>query len=432
MKPQVRVASFVLGAAVALAGPFGQARAPTPFTSTVSRIGDLIEANYFDEAKGRTIARELRKGLAGGDFERLRDPRDLAAALSATLQRHDGHFSVSWIPYGESEAAGPSLQRMDDALLGKRSNFGFRRVEILPGNIGLIELSEFADFDVTDASAEPRRVADAALELVERTDAVMVDLRDNGGGGAMAGYLLSHFLPLDTPFSVMRGRKGQREDRTLARVTGRHRPEVPVFVVVSGRTGSAAEFFAYSLQAVRRAIVVGQPTHGAANPGTTFDAGEGFGVFIPLDTPINLTTGTNWEGAGVQPDVSVEASAALGRAHRLALDNLLRTQQDPSVARDTAWSLEALSAPVSMTGLSLKDYVGDFGIRLLRVESGALVLRRGRWPPRKLRPLGKDVFAVEGSPWRRVLFDRNREGRVVALVEATSAGDVTRWRKTEK
>lgn len=432
MTPQVRAAIRILGTAVALAGAFGQAQAPPLSTSTVSRIIDLIQANYFDEAKGATIARELREKLTRGDFEGLRDPRDLAAALSATLQRHDGHFSVSWVPHGESEAAGPSLPRMDDTLLGKRSNFGFRRVEIMPGNIGLIELSEFADFDIADASAEPRRVADAALELVERSDAVMFDLRDNGGGGAMAGYLLSHFLPLDTPFSVMRGRKGQREDRTLARVTGSHRPEVPVFVVVSGRTGSAAEFFAYSLQAVRRAIVVGQPTHGAANPGMTFDAGGGFGVFIPLDTPVNLATGTNWEGAGVLPDVGVDAAAALDRAHRLALEHLLRTQQDPSVARDIAWSLEALSAPVSMTGLRLKDYAGDFGNRLLRVESGALVLRRGRWPPRTLRPLGKDVFAVEGSPWRRVIFDRDQQGRVVALVEATSAGEVTRWRKTGK
>lgn len=56
------------------------------------------------------------------------------------------------------------------------------------------------------------------------------------------------------------------------------------------------------------------------------------------------------------------------------------------------------------------------------------MIQRGRWPARRLRALGPDLFFVEGTPWRRVAFERH-DGRVIALVALTSAGDETRWRK---
>lgn len=426
-------AALVLGVVAILFTPASRdahAQAIIEPDRTVERIADLIEENYFDAAKAAAIALELRGAVERGEFRSLTDPRDLAARLSVLLQPEDGHLSVEWSASDGPVAASPSASQMDEAARAARWNFGFRRVEVLSGNIGLIELSEFADFDAESMWDSPARAAaDAALALVERSDALIIDLRDNGGGGGMVSYLLGYFLPPGLAFSDMRGRTHKRESRVLERIGGRHRPGVPLYVVVSGRTGSAAEFFAYSLQALQRATVVGERTAGAANPGMTFDAGRGFEVFIPLDAPINRRTGTNWEGVGVRPDVAVEAPRAVTRAHIAALERVLQGNLTEAEARDVRWSLAAMTTLAAADASDLASLTGTFGNRVVNLESGTLVLRRGRWPGRTLRPLGGDLFFVEGAPWRRVRFERDSAGRVVALIEATSAGGETRWRR---
>jgi hypothetical protein len=398
--------------------------------SIVERAAAVIESKYFDEAKAKAIAARLREAVAQGEFDAMTDPRELAAALSLRLGREDGHLRAVWMPDRSVQAQGsPRSDRMPEEVRASRWNFGFRRIEILPGNLGLIELSEFADFDAgAEWDAAPRRVADAALAVVEQTDALILDLRDNGGGGAMADYLLSYFLPPDVLLSEMRGRTTRRESRTLTRVGGRRRLDVPLFVLVSGLTASAAEFFAYSLQGMKRATVVGERTAGAANPGMTFDIGEGFEIFVPLDTPVNHYTGTNWEGVGVKPDIAVQTEQALVRAQAAALEETLRRGLPPTEARDARWVLEALTSPNTVPVDSLQDFSGTYGNRVVRIDGGELSIQRARWPARRLRPLGRDLFVLERAPWRRVAFER-RDGKVIGLVELTSAGDETRLRK---
>lgn len=422
----------LLTSALAVGASSVPAQNPPPSASLVVRVADLIESKYFDEAKAATMARELRAAAARGEFDAIADPRELAAALSARLGREDGHLRVGWIaPAGHLEMPQRAgRERMPEEVRASRWNFGFRRVEILPGNVGLIELSEFADLDAaSDWDSAPRRVADAALSVVERADALIFDLRDNGGGGGMADYLLSYFLPPDVVFSEMHGRARTHESRTLKRVGGRRRLNVPLYIVVSGRTGSAAEFFAYSLQAMRRATIVGERTAGAANPGMSFDLGDGFEVFVPLDTPVNRQTGSNWEGVGVQPDVPVDVERSLVRAHTVALEHVLRRDLPLTQARDARWALAALTSRKATRANPLNDFPGTNGTRAVRIESGRLVIQRERWPARILTPLEPDLFFVEGAPWRRVAFERDADGRVIALIELTSDGNEARWRK---
>lgn len=397
--------------------------------SVVTKIAELIESRYFDGAAATTMARQLRAAAADGDFDKTDDPRDLAARLTSWMSRHDGHLRVMWSPPDLPDEALPSPDRMSEDVRASRENFGFRRVEILPGNLGLIELSEFADLDGgTDQDSEFRRVADGALALVERADALIFDLRGNGGGGDMVGYLLSHFLPPEVVLGELRSRTATQEIRTLARVGGRHRPEVPLYVLLSGQSASAAEAFAYSLQALGRATVVGERSAGAANPGDLFDVGDGFTILVPLDTPVDRVTGTNWEGVGVQPDVAVENEGSLLRAQVAALQEILRIGLPAAEERDARWALEALTSDRTAGRPPLEDFAGSYGNRVVRVEGGELLLQRARWPARSLRPLDHDLFVVDGLPSRRVAFDR-QDGRVTALIESTSGGYETRWRK---
>ena len=176
------------------------------------------------------------------------------------------------------------------------------------------------------------------------------------------------------------------------------RLDVPLYILIDGRTASAAESTAYTLQAAKRAIVVGEPSAGAANPGGEFPAGDGFFVFISTSTTVNPITGTNWEDSGVKPDVlTAPGGNALERAEILALENVLRVNP---TATETRWVLEALRAHGSpVAGPALKEYVGPYGTdNQIAVEHAHLVLRRGKRPPWPLVRIRVDVFAVVDEP----------------------------------
>ena len=93
-------------------------------------------------------------------------------------------------------------------------------------------------------------------------------------------------------------------------------PEVPVAVLTSSFTFSAAEEFAYNLQTQKRATLIGETTGGGAHPITTLRLHPTLVAHVPFQRAVNPLTGTNWEGTGVQPDVAVPADRALEEAER--------------------------------------------------------------------------------------------------------------------
>src|SRR6516162_6365299 len=62
--------------------------------NAVMRVADLIEDNYFDAAQGHAIAASLRTAAQAGEFDALRQPRDLATGLTLLLRPLDHHFRV--------------------------------------------------------------------------------------------------------------------------------------------------------------------------------------------------------------------------------------------------------------------------------------------------------------------------------------------------
>ena len=109
--------------------------------------------------------------------------------------------------------------------------------------------------------------------------------------------------------------------RTLPYVPGpRFGPARPVYILTSRRTFSAAEGFAYDLQALDRATIVGERTGGGAHPYENVRVGPHFVLGLPTARSLNPITGTNWQGTGVRPDIEVEADSALAVALRLIAD----------------------------------------------------------------------------------------------------------------
>jgi hypothetical protein len=266
------------------------------------------------------------------------------------------------------------------------------------------------------------------MTMIANAEAVIIDLRDSSGGSpAMVGYLASYFAPQGADiYNTFHSREGDSSEAPFVEPAGARILDRPLYILISGRTASASESFAYTLQAPRRATIVGSPSAGGANPGGFLAVGDGFRVFVSGASPENPITHDNWEGDGVQPDVVVPAEEALERARVLALEAVAAGPRSDDAREEAQWALAAFqsrAAPVR----NPRQYVGAYGQRSIGLEDGRLTLRRDRRPALTLTPIGPDLFAVQDvAPQQRVRFERNARGRVAAFDLMLITGEVFR------
>jgi C-terminal processing protease CtpA/Prc len=256
-----------------------------------------------------------------GEYDSITNGKELADALTNHLREvcKDKHLGVGFRaePFPKTFDKGPSaeeLKRMEADLA--RRNHGFKKVERLDGAVGLLELEGFFPEEYVGDTAA------AAMTFLSNCDAVIVDLRKNGGGSPATVILLcSYFFDEPTHLNDIYNRTtdATRQYWSHLVVPGKKLIGKDVYVLTSSRTFSGAEEFAYNLQSQKRGTIVGETTGGGAHPTRGFRVTDHFGVRVPFARSINPVTKTNWEGTGVKPDVAVSADHALHTAHLLAL-----------------------------------------------------------------------------------------------------------------
>ena len=288
--------------------------------AAVEKLSQLIIDHYvYEEVAQKTVA-HLKQESRSGKFDGLNDLKGFANALTETVQaiNKDKHMRIHL--KRQSKAPDNSMEKKVEDMLyrfnsRRRSIAGFREVRRLEGNVGYLDLRGFAG---VSWGAE---VADRYMYLMASTDAIIIDLRKNGGGDpSMVQYLCSYFFDEKVHLNSLYWREGDRTDDfwTLDEVGGQKMPDVPLFVLTSSRTFSGAEEFAYNMQTRKRATLVGATTGGGANPGDILSINKELEVFLPTGAAINPITKTNWEGVGVIPEVKVQAEDALDKATELA------------------------------------------------------------------------------------------------------------------
>ncbi|MGQ0643051.1 MAG: S41 family peptidase [Gemmatimonadaceae bacterium] len=283
-----------------------------------------LDAGYVFPEKAKEMAQDLRARLARGNYDNLTNAIGFADSLTSHLQgiSHDRHLRVN---YGIRQGGGPpppGQQSFRERLIA--DNYGIGPPQRLDGNVAYLEIRTFGLSP--DEMGPP--LADAMTPVAD-ADALIIDVRSNGGGSPFAVALVSSYLfGSDTVhLNSLYWRPANRTDHfwTRASVPGkRFGPDKPLYVLTSRRTFSAAEEFTYNLQTQKRAVIVGDTTGGGAHPGSGRPLGHGFGVFVPSGRAINPITKTNWEGTGVRPDMPVASDAARETAHRAALEKLRR------------------------------------------------------------------------------------------------------------
>ena len=299
--------------------------------ATVIRNGsDLLEQRYVNPEAGKRLADKLRQSAPM--WSEIRDAKQFADAMTQWLRREsgDGHLGLSFsekpIPADQGDESFSTAEM--ERWYGAHLNHGIEKIERLTGNVILIDLRVFPPADMAGD------VFAAAMTVAAQGDALIIDLRRNGGGSETANLLTGYLVEPGSPLSGSYDRPSNTHKANVSPswVAGRRfGTEKPLFILTSKRTFSAAEAVAYDLQALKRAVIVGEVTGGGAHPFAYRRVHPHFALDVPEGKSINPITGGNWQGVGVKPDVAVPADQALDRALALAREAIAKGRSTTSL-----------------------------------------------------------------------------------------------------
>lgn len=282
----------------------------------VERTAALLEEYHVDPAIGRKLAADLRKRAARGEYRGIAYADHLAKQLTADLREtgNDKHLEVRSshfvLPAG-LPAQNPEVEARQMAAL----NCGFEKAEHLRPNVGYLKFNFFAD---------PKFCADtaaAAMTFLADSDALILDLRDNNGGrGGMAELIASYLFAERTHLidNFRRADNVTTETWTLPYVPGKKFIGKPVFVLMSKRTFSAGEAFAFILKTQKRATLIGETTAGGSGTIEFKPIDAHFTVVVPTGRAFSPLGKADFAATGVVPDVMAPAGQALDAALKLA------------------------------------------------------------------------------------------------------------------
>ncbi len=331
----------------------------TPLTTeiknqTIDQIESSMKERYVEPALAEKAARALRINQKMGSYDKAADGQAFAMMLTQHLNEvcKDAHLRVRYsstpLPVRENRGEASKAEIEQAKRETRIANVGFDKVERLQGNVGYLKFNYF------DEGSEMERPCKAAFDFLANTDALIVDIRQNGGGSPDGVRHICSYLFGEKPVHLnsLYFREGNQtiEFWTLKSVPGQRYAGKDVYVLMSKRTGSGAEEFAYNLKNLKRATLLGENTWGGANPGGVVRLNDHFSIFIPVGKAINPYSKTNWEGTGVDPDIRIDPKDSLIAAHRLAVEKLLASAKDQADRDRLTSVLAELKDPAKVPG----------------------------------------------------------------------------------
>ncbi len=392
---------------------------PAIRSAVLASVIDRLNSTYVDVEAAPLIVKALRARQEAGAYDTIANPAQFGETVTQDLRSVNGDLHLGLRYSKEPPPPGRAASPFGDPRL---LNFGMGRAEILDGNVGFLEITGFTGGEYQDAVVD-------ALRFLSRTDAVIIDVRRNGGGASdMSHFIFSHFLgskPVPTIDVRTRASSEPSHRMSLADVPGPRRPDVPLFVLISQATGSAAEEFCFVLKNRGRATLVGRRTAGAGHMVAQIPVGNGFTVSVSITRVSDPLTGSEWEQVGVQPDIAVDPEQALVAAQAAALQAIASSTTDAGRARTLRLLIETTEARLRATSPNtarLAQFTGTYEGRLVTLRDEKLwYLRRSGGLSEALTPLGGDSFGL--ATLRLRFADSN--GSMTLTVEQADGTQVT-------
>jgi hypothetical protein len=390
--------------------PAAQAPAPASVDARaiVQRVRAIIAERYVLPERRPALDAVLAEGLSSGRYA-VSDPLALADRINADLARvgRDRHLNFSFDPPRAAILAAARGDRTPRDMSGfervrRQRNHGVAELKLLPGNVRYMDYQHF-DW----IGDESRAALETALRFLSGGDAIIIDLRQNGGGNVQAvQYLISHFMEADRPLITFYLNGAPAPDRvstlrelTLPRMIGK-----PLYVLTSDRTGSAAEEFVGHVAGYRLGELVGANTGGAGFSNDLVPLEGGFILSISVARAVLASTGKDWEAVGHAPTIAAPVERAREVAHAHALRRLAAAGgPDKALFEAMALLFESRARPVT-TALPLQAYAGTYGERIILVEDGRLMFQRAGGPKLAMIAVGPNRFVIETDPLSQFEF----------------------------
>ncbi|MFD2863203.1 S41 family peptidase [Mucilaginibacter antarcticus] len=403
--------------------------------AVVTKLTDrLVEVYPFPEISAK-YKEALLKFEAAGRYNNLTE-NELASKLTEDLRKthKDVHLRVS-----RSAPQGPRGSRPQGNSDAK-SNYGFKKVEIDGA-------TSTAYVDIPGpflGSQEAFEMAAAAMGMSAYSKYIILDVRHNPGGtGQMGRFLASYFYNPGREQFYLNGfykdRKRDEQEWTYAYTPGKHMPDAKVYILTGRGTGSASEGFAYAMQKLNRATIVGDTSAGAGIAGGNVQLGSNLQAFIPIKMVVGPNDNVGWEGVGVAPDVLTGKEDALVATRKLILKDILQNSPDSLQKVAAQWVIDndgiAASAATNMK-TKYSELVGKYSnnVTITAVKGDLLWNRVEPGKPVEsyiLKELKQDVLVITGLNANlgpnssRVYINRDAKGKSAGLTRKTLMGNGT-------
>jgi len=400
------------------------------------KVIEKLEKIYpFPEISEKTIT-ALQLQISNGFYQKYRSSNEFATQVTLALEKssNDKHLDLFFDPQLAQalleETSNSTDYTKEEAQNEIWNNYGFKELKILDGNIGYLNLSVFFATDYAGG------MADISMGYFINCNALIIDLRQNGGGwGDMVVYLLGYFIDTNEPL-LLNIVESTLDSTIYSEVVPNYVPgnkltDIPIYILTSQSTASAAEAFISHMKYFNKNVtIIGKKTRGAENPVEHVPIDDNFVLQIPAWKKIYSKNPNVWEGVGINPDIEVEPNEALKTAQKKALEKLLTTSNDKTASEKYHWALDGILASYNNVHVnSIKNLSGNYGKIKIIFKDRKLYYQFEDRAVIQLTPISDNYFLVEGIDFFRIKFI-NTNNRII-LKQIYSFGIEREYPKNE-
>ena len=395
----------------------------TSCTDISKIISEKLQETYVIEGTADKLTQLIQSHAFMNACNRKKTPENLADFFTTELNKiaDDKHLSVVYDPAWVEELKAYRSSEQTEAFADKRvmetptDNYGFKKVQILDGNIGYVDIRMFSDSHLGGETLEN------TMKFLKNSDGIIIDLRNNFGGSPfMVNTLASYFFDLETVHlltfeSRENGKLTEVQDWTSPYVPGPRFKDIPLYILISGNSASAAEAFSYVMKSLNRATLVGEVSAGAAHARTAEVINDNYILTLPNSRPVDPRTKGNWEKIGVMPNIETGSDTALDVAHAEILNTLIKEESDNKSLHQWFYPLvKAKSSQYELNQDDINHILGSYGIRKIYQKNGKLFYQYSDDPAFEIELLDKEILVFKAFTEARLQVVY-KDDKVIAL-----------------